>query len=910
MKERPAKKSFNRYPLAIMAASFALGIVFENWLELNILPVLFTTAVCLLLAFLLRHLLLSSVFIILAFTALGSFCFWAESKEIRSDRIRVLIDRGAIQNGDPIEIEGTVVEPPEYTPGTTVIVVEVDKITRHEETQVASGAVRLYLSISDEEALSEYEHLGLQYGSRISAACNISREEQYLNPGVISRIELLDREDLDAIANAKSPLLIERLVDNSVSEPLAWIYSIRQSMTDQFRSRFTISTAGVLSASFLGDKYFLDKPTADTFREGGTFHVLVISGLQITFIGGLLFLVVRIFTRRLVIQFISATAVLWAYTFAVGASVPVVRASLMFTILLFSKVIYRQGSLLNSLGACVIVLLTWRPSDLFGPSFQLTIISVAAIATMAFPLIEKLRAIGAWMPRASTPFPPNTSIWLVRFCEMLYWRPAAWGIETSRQIWSARIFKSPYLPLLALRGGQKTMALIFEGLLVSIAVQLWLLPFLIIYFHRIAPISIVMNLWVGIVMAAESFASLIGIILSQFSDFLAAPFLTLTEFFNYLLISIPEPIVRNQWASWRVPTYSGALRSIYPIYFIPVLILAIALWRWEPFEISNLKSQIKILGAQLRVGSVNVINTAAIIVLGSVIILHPFSAPRPDGRLHVDFLDVGQGDSALVTFPDGTTMLVDGGGKLEFRNSDDENSNEFIPDTQSIGEAVVSPVLWQKGYSKIDYILATHADADHIQGLNDVAVNFKIGKALFGRMPANDPEFRELASVLKRRSIESAYVYRGEILKFGGATVEVLYPRLDESADAPSDNNHSVVLRIVYGSRAFLLTGDIEHDTENELVNGGGILKADLIKVPHHGSRTSSTSEFINAVHPEYAIISVGRHSRFGHPHPEIVERWKSAGVEVMITGTKGMISVSTDGNDLSTKGFNDNGSK
>jgi competence protein ComEC len=290
---------------------------------------------------------------------------------------------------------------------------------------------------------------------------------------------------------------------------------------------------------------------------------------------------------------------------------------------------------------------------------------------------------------------------------------------------------------------------------------------------------------------------------------------------------------------------------------------------------------------------------AAVAAVALIIVAHPFSAPRSDERLHVDFLDVGQGDSALVTFPNGQTMLVDGGGRLEFRSDDEAGEEVFEPDRQGVGEAVVSPVLWQKGYSHIDYILATHADADHIQGLTDVAKNFSVGEALFGRMPAADPEFQELAAVLRDRGIRSGYVSRGQQLKFGGATVEVLYPRADRGTDAPSDNNHSVILRIVYGSRAFLLTGDVEREGENELVTGGGNLRADVIKVPHHGSRTSSTQEFVDSVGARYAVISVGRHSRFGHPHREVVDRWRATGATVITTGERGMVSVSTDGSDL-----------
>jgi len=341
------------------------------------------------------------------------------------------------------------------------------------------------------------------------------------------------------------------------------------------------------------------------------------------------------------------------------------------------------------------------------------------------------------------------------------------------------------------------------------------------------------------------------------------------------------------------------------------VLFAGALWRWDAFEISDLKFEIKFLRRKVRLITVFAACITTAILLAGVVLFHPMSAPRADGRLHIDFIDVGQGDSALVTFPDGTTMLVDGGGRMEFRNSDeDDESDAFVPDAPGIGEAVVSPALWEKGYSKIDYILATHADADHIQGLDDVAANFDVGNALFGRMPQDDKEFAALFAVLKRRDVHAEYLYRGETLKFGDSTVEVLYPRPDTSPDSPSDNNHSVVVRIVYGNRAFVLTGDIEHDAETDLISSGGTLQADVVKVPHHGSRTSSTAEFINATAPEYAVISVGRHSRFGHPHAEVVQRWKVAGAKVMTTGEMGMISVSTDGKDLVVKRFMDEGQK
>lgn len=897
MQKNSSRTNANLYPLVPVSIIFALGICVGRAFEVDTWILVAFVATCSALAFSLRHRKTATAFVLIAFFVLGAFCLHQESSSIRPDRIRSLIDSGMIVSGNVLEVEGILTSPPEPTVEGAILTLDVRQIVFQGQPYSASGPVRIYSLLTDAEAGNEFYRLDLRYGSRIIVAGEISRDERYQNSGVASRVELLDRQGIDATLLVKSPQLIEYVGDGSVFLPLVWTYNFRLYLIEQFRSRFSLSTAGVLSASMLGNKYFLDKPTADVFREGGTFHVLIISGLHITFIGGILLLIVSGLTGNRLLRFAAAAGALWAYTVAVGADAPVVRASLMFTIMTFGQAIGRQRNLPNSFGACVLILLSWRPSDLFDPSLQLTLLSVAAIVFMAFPLIRKLRSIGNWTPSAATPFPPNVARWLLRWCEMLYWNPAAWKIESSRQIWSGGILKSPYFARLAIIGGQKTLAYVFEGLLVSIIVQLWLLPLLIIYFHRVTPISIALNLWVGVVMAIESFSALIAVTLSIISEFLAAPFFSLTEFLNYLLVSAPSRLVGNEWASWRLPNYSGPGSAIYVVYFLPLIVLAYWIWHWSPFEISNVGHEILLFGRKFKLVPLVRVALIGVITFAGTIVFHPFSSPRPEGRLQIDFLDVDQGDSALVTFPDGTTMLIDGGGRIEYRAEDSDEA--FVPDAAGVGEAVVSPVLWNKGYSKIDYILATHADADHMQGLVDVAENFEIGRVLVGRQPQDDPEYRELNGVITRRAIPAELVSRGKVMKIGNATVEVLYPFNDASPDAVSDNNHSVVVRIVYGNRAFLLAGDIENDAELQLLSGGGTLKADVVKVPHHGSRTSSTNDFIRATGTEYAVISVGRHSRFGHPHREVVERWAASGAKVMTTGEGGMISVSTDGKDL-----------
>ncbi|HMF57840.1 MAG TPA: ComEC/Rec2 family competence protein, partial [Pyrinomonadaceae bacterium] len=339
---------------------------------------------------------------------------------------------------------------------------------------------------------------------------------------------------------------------------------------------------------------------------------------------------------------------------------------------------------------------------------------------------------------------------------------------------------------------------------------------------------------------------------------------------------------------------------LYILYFAPLGLLALTLARWHP--LARIASSEGALHRLRRF--VAPLAASLLIALLTLIIFHPLSAAKPRGRLRVDFLDVGQGDSALVTMPDGTTILIDGGGRParggRRGEADEESGSEpFERDTRSIGEAVVSEYLWHLGLDHVDYVMATHADADHIQGLNDVIKNFRVRAALVARVPAIDQEFREFFETAQRENVPVYMVGRGDVLHFGSVAAEVLWPVRTASARAPSQNNDSIVMRILFGERAFLLTGDMEREAESELAAQPYNLGCDIIKVAHHGSRTSSTQSFVSASHPGLAIISVGLTSPFGHPHPDVVQRWRDSGAQVLTTGHSGTITISTDGHDL-----------
>lgn len=897
--------NFTRHPLAFLAASFACGILLSRLFSLSFFVSLFTV-----LFFSLASLLFfkqkkfENVFfsIMLSFMAVGSLCALVETKSKSKDNVQKYYTSGFIKSGDPVELTGVLTNEPETAIGLIYLNLKIEKIRYKNDERKVEGFIRLVAPINSDEVLKDYDSLELRYGARIRVMVSIFTEESFRNPGVNQFNEFLEHRGYDASATIKSPLLIERLDDERVFLPLALLYKFRQRLVANVLNTFSNETAGVLAASLFGNRYYLSYSTAQKFREGGTFHVLVISGLHISFLGFVSFLLMRRLTRNRWLQFIVCVLIVWSYSLMVGAENSVVRAAMMFTTISFSPVVHRESASLNSLGGAALILLIYRSNDLFDPSFQLTFLSVLAIVALALPVIEKLRSIGRWQPTDVSPYPPNCSSWLRSFTESIYWSERDWQREIKRSTWHCKLFKTPLAEKLERIHLQKVLRSSFEAIVVSVSILVMMLPLMILYFHRLSFAAIILNIFVEILIAAMCFSGLIALVFSNFNEMISHIFISITEILNYLATNSVVPFSRLRIASTRIPEYSGYASIIYAIYYLPLIVMLIAIAKWQPLSLKPNELQNK--------NNLTVPKFAFIVLffLFALIVFHPFSTYSTKGRLQIDFLDVGQGDSALITTPDGTTILIDGGGRPQhnFRISqtDDNNEEPFMRDTRSIGEAVVSEFLWHKGLSRVDYLIATHADLDHIDGLNDVAKNFKIKSALVARTSSNNSTFTKFSNMLKQQNIPLEIISRGDVLKFGDVTIEILSPQKSLEVNAPSTNDDSVAFIVRYGSRSFMFTGDIESKTENALTSSFENLRCDVVKVAHHGSKTSSTEKFIKATRPKFAVISVGLLSPYGHPNKDVVERWKSNGAEVLTTGKKGTITISTDGKDLKVETF------
>lgn len=895
---------FSPHPFFAVAIAYACGILLSQSCQLPLsfcLFISFVFTLCSFIGFAKGKPRVCVALVFFSFCMLGATLATIErSVGISADRVRRLCDDGRIGSDEPVEVTGVLTRPPERAPDGLHLDLRVESIVAKSIERRATGSVWLFAPTPDDAARQRYAELELRRGARLRVMTALSRTDSYRNPGVSTLSENLAQRDEDAVGLIKSYLLIERLDDQAVFAPLLLLDAWRASLLSETDRLFSRETAGVLQASLWGNRYYLSHLTAERFREGGTFHVLVISGLHISFLGGMVFAAAGLLTSRRLWRYCICVITLWGYALMVGGDVSVLRAAFMFTIVTLAPALARESDSLGALGAAAFALLIERPSTLFNPSFQLSFLSVLAIILLAWPLLTKMRGIGTWHPTHARPHPPRAPTWFVNFCQIIYWSEREWKKERKRLIYSYR----PY--------GAHAWAASFEryklqrparyalmAVIVSLGVQVVMLPFLIVYFHRVSYVSILLNVWVEALMALLSAASLIALLTAQLSAHLAAPFVWLAEHTDWLVTHSVDPFMRWRLTSLRVPEYAGVSSIIYFLYYIPLTIIIIALGCWKPFELppklENTGRAVFFRGAVI-----------CVVVIAVIVVAHPLSARYERNKLEMSFLDVGQGDAALIVMPDGTTMLVDGGGRPAYGNESEEDDAEmYRPDERSIGEAVVAEYLWWRGLDHVDYLLATHADADHIQGLGDIARLFGVRAAFVARAPANNREYQRFAAALAANEVPIRLIGAGDALRFGDVVMNVFWPEKSSDEDAVWSNNNSIVFRLDYGEKRFLFTGDIERETEARLLATAPTqLHSDLIKVAHHGSKTSSIENFVGAAHPAFAIISVGRTSPFGHPSGEVVARWRNAGAQPLTTGQCGTITVRTDGHALHIETF------
>jgi len=606
---------------------------------------------------------------------------------------------------------------------------------------------------------------------------------------------------------------------------------------------------GMMQAILIGATAKLDKLWTVDYRSTGTFHALVISGSHVAVLAAVFLFLLRILAIPRGIAITLTLIAAWLYAGITGWQVPVLRAAAGMTLYGIARCFYREGRVLNILAGVAILFVAVDPEQLFDASFQLSFLAVAAIGAFVIPTLEA----------TSGPLAHGlTALSDARRDLRMPARTAQFRVELRLLIDTLCLLSSERLRSLfrfLLIGVSRLAIYVWEILIASLFIQIALALPTIVYFHRLPVSGLSAN---AIVVPALSVVVPIG--------FLAvATYSHLLAWICAWLLDISRHAVEfhARWEpDWRIPSppwwLAGGL----------VLFLIAAAWR---------RHRRWTRGAAWLAAGITLLVAA----------VHPFAPAIVPHEFELNVIDVGQGDSLLSVFPNGQMMLVDAGGIASFNSGRRPGID--------IGEDVVSPWLWTRSIKRLDVVAMTHAHADHMGGMTAVLKNFHPRELWIGGA-GESPEWRQVRAVADSLGIRIRRLRESAPFAWGGANLQVLAPLADYEPTDKAQNNDSLVMRVQYGATSFLLTGDMEKKIEEELYERGLLRPADVLKVGHHGSRTSTNPDLLGAVRPVFGVISVGFENTYGHPHPLVLDALRQQHVTVYRTDRDGLVRIASDG--------------
>jgi len=860
-----------RSPLLLVAASLGLGVFLigsghGDPFALGILPA--CTGFCLLVGLLVLRAgweRLSLLLVLLGFLAAGASAGCLFEYRFPPNHVSKLAAQGVdLQN--PIRLQGQVISTPLRTAYGLQFDLETERAEGREGSRDLTGKVRLRVQATRPAEISElFDSLRLQYGDAIRVPVRLRKPRIYQNPGSFDfRHWMESTEDIYWVGTIRDPLLVEKLPRSNRVEIGTVVERIRNRLVRSIENLYPPWSAEgrcgtVLRAILLGDRSSLDSETIENFRKTGLYHLLVIAGLHVGLLVLLATWFVRLFplgeqARRLIVL-----VLLVGYSLLVEQRAPTLRATLMISLYLLARLLFRDHSPLNTIGLAALILMLWRPAWLFESGFQLSFSAALLIVGLVVPILERTtepyrralhnlneRTLDATLAPRQAQFRLDLRALIAalrmhsRFLDRHDGAASALVIGPARLfLWTANI------------------------LLFSAVLQVGLLLPMATIFHRVALAGISLNA-------------------------LAVPLMTLL-----LALAVPTVLLGSlipMFAAWPAKALAVVMAGLFALTDLPHLPAWLSFRVPDPPLWVGCGFALSILVAAVAIGRRVWVFWLSIAVLGvmtGLVAIHPFSPRLPTGMLEVTALDCGQGDSLFLVLPDKTTMLVDASGSR--RRSTSEGSLQgrlWDP-----GEDIVSPYLWARGIKKLDIVVLSHPHEDHLGGLFAVARNFQIGE--FWHAPnVATPLFSALLEKVREKGVAERTLAAGDRLERGGAVVRALWPaRSGRPSNSPS-NDDSLVLRLTYRQGSVLLTGDISTRVERELLASGQGLDSWVLKVAHHGSNSSSSPEFLARVNPRLAMITGGSGDFGNLPSPETLARFEERGIRVSRSDVEGATTV------------------
>ena len=730
-------------------------------------------------------------------------------------------------------LTGCVVEPPALSGERERFLLELEPHARIQVTLYAGAG----------EALPP-----LAYGRNIELDARVRSPRNYENPGAFDYRRYLARRDIywTASGAARTVRMLPGRCGSRLQKAVMDLRAAAMARIDSIYGRDPYQAA-MMQAVLLGQQFQMQKVWTGDYRSTGTFHTLVISGTHVAIVAVFVFFVLRVCFVPASLAAALTAAVAWLYALVTGFNAPCVRSAAALTLALAAGYCFREKRPLNLLAAVALGFLLFDPEQLFDASFQLSFLAVAFLGAFSTPLI---RATSGPLRRGLAGLDNRD--------RDINLEPRVAQFRIEMRLLAETVHVAFRLPLRGARFAVAAVAraifFLYQITAISAVIQAGLALPMIVYFHRVGLSGLTAN---ALVVPLMGLAIPVGF-LAVFTG------CAWVARFGGVLLGLSRAIVH--WHAsfdpdWRIPTPPLWLGIAFSLALIAA---AVARGRWWRLT-----------------------SCAAVAALLALLLWQPFPPDVHPGELELAAIDVGQGDGLLLIFPDGKRMILDGGGIPSFANRSRSQLD--------VGEDVVAPYLWDRNIRTVDVVALSHAHDDHIGGLPALVSDFRPRELWTGATP-DSPAWRALHDRAVHLGVRVVPMLAPRRFIWGGAQIEILAPFADYVPAGEPTNDDSLVMRVRYGKHSFLLCGDAERPIEYRMLSENELQPADVLKVGHHGSHTSSTRAFLDAVQPVFAIVSVGQDNSYGHPHADVIDRLLDHNAVVYRTDLDGLVSIRTDG--------------
>lgn len=604
---------------------------------------------------------------------------------------------------------------------------------------------------------------------------------------------------------------IELIKEKNINYFFIILYKVKNKIIKNINNKFPEETRGVFLGILLGDKSSIEENVRQNFADSSLSHILAVSGTHISYVVICISVLFKKLKLNKNIRKVLTSLVLFMYLYLVDFSASATRAVIMSNIVILQMLFYRKQDTITTIAFSSIIILINNPYAILNIGFLLSY---------------------------------GGTIGIILFVNKI-------SIESKEDFFQR--FKS-YLK---------------DICIVTISAQTIIMPIIIYYFNTISFTFIISNIIASLIIGQ---IIMIGLVIIAISFFKIPIISLIIRFYNILIVIL----VKTADIISKIPIskiYLKTPTTLEIIFYYSVVFLIALLIYIKKSNRKFIKKTIQIDIYNLKNFFIN--NRNKVLIFLSIVSLISITSIKIPKELKINFIDVGQGDSCLITTPQNKKVIVDSGGSESY----------------DVGKNVLLPYLLDKRITKIDYIMISHFDTDHCKGFEYVLENIKVKNVVISKQSETSENFKQIMKIIRKKRINLIIVQKGTKIKIDNfTTVDILSPKLENIADNMNDN--SIVAKFEAYNFSILFTGDASEKIEKELIKEKINLKSDILKVSHHGSKTGTSEEFLKSVKPKIALIGVGENNKFGHPTKDVIKRLTENKIKIYRTDTDGEIRI------------------